>query len=69
MTIDLRGRSFLKEADFTKEEFTYLDRRGRTTEGGEEFGIGGSSPRWPQHRSDLRKDLDPHTVRLRSGRS
>ena len=24
MTIDLRGRSFLKEADFTKEEFTYL---------------------------------------------
>lgn len=24
MTIDLRGRSFLKEADFTKDEFTYL---------------------------------------------
>ena len=24
MTIDLRGRSFLKEIDFTKEEFTYL---------------------------------------------
>ena len=24
MTIDLRGRSFLKEADFTKEEFAYL---------------------------------------------
>ncbi len=24
MTIDLRGRSFLKEADFTKEEFTFL---------------------------------------------
>ncbi len=24
MAVDLRGRSFLKEADFTKEEFTYL---------------------------------------------
>jgi len=24
MTVDLRGRSFLKEMDFTKEEFTYL---------------------------------------------
>ena len=24
MSIDLRGRSFLKEADFTKEEFSYL---------------------------------------------
>ena len=24
MTIDLRGRSFLKEVDFTKQEFTYL---------------------------------------------
>ena len=24
MTIDLRGRSFLKEVDFSKEEFTYL---------------------------------------------
>jgi hypothetical protein len=24
MAIDLRGRSFLKEVDFTKEEFTYL---------------------------------------------
>ena len=69
MTVDLRGRSFLKEIDFTKEEFTYLIDRAEPLRGREALGDRDAAARRAEHRVDLREDVDPDAFRLRGRRA
>ena len=68
MAIDLAGRHFLKELDFTAEEFLGLVDARRRTQGRQEGGHRGPAAARPQHRADLREVLDPHPLLLRGGR-
>ena len=61
-----RGRSFLKEADFTTEEFARRSSTWRSCSA-PRSAAATSGPRLvgQEHRADLREDLDPHTVGVR----
>ena len=65
MTIDLRGRSFLKEVDFTKDEFLSLIDLADHAPRREATGYRDASAGRAQHRPHLREDLDPDPIGLR----
>ena len=68
MAIHLEGRHFLKELDFTAEEFRDLLDLAAELKAAKHGGHRGQRLRRQEHRADLREDLDPHPLRLRGGR-
>ena len=68
MAIDLKGRHFLKELDFTRRGVPRPGRAGRRAQGRQEGGHRGAAAARQEHRADLREDLHPHPLRLRGRR-
>ena len=66
--MNLSGRSFLKEIDFTKDEFVSLIDLADELRNEKRIHREGQALRRAQYRADLREDLNPDTVRLRSCR-
>ena len=66
MAYNLRNRSFLKEIDFTRGEFTFLLRLASALEDREVRGHRNDAPRRQRDRPDLREDLHPDALLVRS---
>ena len=64
--MNLFGRSFLKEIDFTKDEFVSLIDMAEQLRQREALSPRTSRTHRTQYRPDLRKDVNPYTVRFRS---
>ena len=67
--MNLTGRSFLKEIDFTKDEFVGLIDLGCLSPRGKANSHASSWLWRAEYRPDLREDLDPDPLGLRSGRT
>ena len=68
MAIDLAGRHFLKELDFTAEEFAVLVELAAELKAAKKAGHRDAAAARQEHRADLREDLHPHPLRLRGRR-
>lgn len=68
MASDLTGRHFLKELDFSPEEFRHLIDLAAELKVGQEGGRRASAAEGPYDRAGLREDLHPHPLRLRGRR-
>ena len=68
MPVNLKGRNFLKELDFTPEEFKFLLWLSKELKAAKIRGLRTAAHDGQEHRADLREDLDAHALRLRGGR-
>ena len=57
MPVNLKGRNFLKELDFTPDEFKFLLWLSKEL-------LRTAAPDGQEHRADLRESLYAHTLRL-----
>ena len=67
--MNLSGRSFLKEIDFTKDEFARLIDLADQLRDEKRIAPRAPGAQRAEYRTDLREDVDQDTLRLRSGRS
>ena len=68
MALNLHGRDFLKEVDFTTAELQFLLDLSHDLKRAKATGHRAAADARAGRRADLREDVDPHAVRLRGGR-
>ena len=67
MAFNLKGRSYLKIADFSQREMLYLLDLARDLKRAKYARAEQQSLKGQEHLPDLRENLDPHPLRVRSG--